>query len=215
MQSILRRAGWALAGALAIGVIAVAARGAHGGPLDPPGTPGPTMLSLDHLPPDWMLKLSAANGCSSQRFECVMLRVICNPNCHFNFEGVLDHETGLVWQRDLTGTQTGRTWSQAVTDCLNFQGGAKYGWRLPTMAEAASLIDPNVVGPAVSFPPGAPFINVPSVPWYWTATQDFSNGNGRDVFAVYYLSGNGTPGFVIADSVGGSPYGAMCVRGAE
>ena len=42
MRTIFGRAGWAVAGALALAIVAMVARGAAGGPLDPPGTPGPT-----------------------------------------------------------------------------------------------------------------------------------------------------------------------------
>jgi len=215
MRSMMHRVPWAVAGALAIAVLAVAARDVSGGPLDPPGPPGPTMQTLDEMPPDWMLKLSSQSGCSSERFDCVMLRVVCNPNCHAEWDGVLDHETGLVWQRDLGNWNGNLSWEQAMSACFNFRGGDRMGWRLPTLAEGASLLDPNVNGPSESsLPPGHPFVNLPQALWAWTSTRYLvSDGTNNDAYAIYYRSAGFTPGFALP-SGGIGYFGAWCVRGA-
>lgn len=51
MGKIMQRAGWAVAGALALAVLALAARAVQGGPLDPPGAPGSTLRRLADLVP--------------------------------------------------------------------------------------------------------------------------------------------------------------------
>lgn len=43
------------------------------------------------------------------------------------------------------------------------------GWRLPTLQELASLVDPNNHGGNPDLPPGQPFSNVQSSN-YWSAT---------------------------------------------
>ncbi len=218
MRFVAGRGVWALAGALAIAVLAAAARDARGGSLDPVGTPGPTMQSLDQMPPDWMFTLSAQSGCGSARFECVMSRVICNPNCHFAWEGVLDRETGLVWQSDLANWNAALSWEGAMSACLNYRGGGRAGWRLPTLGEASSLLDPTVIGPSESsLPPGHPFTSLPVALWVWTSSwYEVVDGSGDDVYMVYYRAPGFVPGFALGTGGGGGgSTGAWCVRGAS
>lgn len=73
---------------------------------------------------------------------------------------VLDHETGLVWERDPSLTTA--TWNSAVPSCLGATTSGRMGWRLPTMAEMRSLIDNGV------FPAGSPFLDASAN--FWTAT---------------------------------------------
>jgi len=49
--------------------------------------------------------------------------------------------------------------------------GGQKGWRLPSIVELMSLIDPAVAVPGPTLPPGHPFTNVLSS-GYWTATTD-------------------------------------------
>ncbi|HKA41023.1 MAG TPA: DUF1566 domain-containing protein [Burkholderiales bacterium] len=60
---------------------------------------------------------------------------------NWNSEAVLDRETGLVWQRSPVGH--GR-WNVASSQCLLAKTGGRVGWRLPTVNELASLLDPSV-----------------------------------------------------------------------
>ena len=46
--------------------------------------------------------------------------------------------------------------------------GNRKGWRLPSIQELASLIDPTVPPPGPTLPPGHPFSNVQVN--YWSAT---------------------------------------------
>jgi len=80
---------------------------------------------------------------------------------------VLDKETGLVWEQSPdTGTPT---WFNALTHCYTRTVGGRLGWRLPTIEELASLIDPNNPTGNPDLPPGHPFDNVQSSD-YWSAT---------------------------------------------
>ena len=81
-------------------------------------------------------------------------------------EGVLDKDTGLVWQKSpLTDLMP---WPSARAHCLNYIVEGRKGWRVPSVNELASLVDPTIGGPAL--PAGHPFIGVQSL-IYWSATQ--------------------------------------------
>ncbi|MBI4481580.1 MAG: DUF1566 domain-containing protein [Acidobacteria bacterium] len=99
-------------------------------------------------------------------------RVINNPGRFkvlddFNNEAVLDRETGLVWERTpVRGLR--QVWFRAVTHCYFKSVGSRKGWRLPTIEELSSLVDPMQSDPAL--PPGHPFDNVQTHTNYWSAT---------------------------------------------
>jgi len=91
---------------------------------------------------------------------------------NMNSEAVLDRETGLVWERSpLTTTYS---WTGARFQCTSrtigsTTGERRKGWRLPSVHELASLVDPNNTGGNPDLPPGNPFTNVQSNN-YWSAT---------------------------------------------
>ena len=101
-------------------------------------------------------------------------------------EAVLDRETGLVWERDtklFNGSAFTYTWKEANSFCYMKYVAYRAGWRLPTIYELSTLLDPSN-DPAL--PEGHPFTNVQSG-YYWSSTprrtQDsfawavnFSNG---------------------------------------
>ena len=127
------------------------------GVLDPPGPPGPTMKTLAEIPPTWSLALDATNGgpdgCNSARFTCVL-----------GATGVLDNETGLVWQRAPLNL-FGQGWEDSRRSCAGSSQGSRGGWRLPSLTELTSLL--------VDLPPEAPFQVFPvgsTVP-YWSMTK--------------------------------------------
>jgi hypothetical protein len=141
---------------------------ASAGDLEPPGPPGPTMKSLDEIPPTWSRVLPAddgdSEGCNSSRFECVA-----------NREWVLDHQTGLVWQRQVIVASPPYNWAFART-CVFFHDG---GWRLPSVFELGSLrANPIVVAPdPLGLPPGHPFLiaTTSSGLDFWTMTTSASD----------------------------------------
>ncbi len=115
---------------------------------------------------------------------------------------VLDRETGLVWEQSpSTGTDD---WIGAQIHCNQLTVGNRKGWRLPTIQELASLIDPTRSIP--SLPIGHPFSNVQSSR-YWSATTAVFNGT----FAWVVVFDVGVVG--LGDK-GGNDY-AWCVRGGQ
>jgi hypothetical protein len=127
--------------------------------------------------PAWSQKLVCAVG------NCPRFIVLLD----WNSEAVLDRETGLVWER--SPSTTTRTWLNAQIHCNPKTVGNRKGWRLPTIQELASLIDPSVAFPGPTLPAGHPFSNVQqSFNNYWSATTvasltgfawavNFSGGN--------------------------------------
>jgi hypothetical protein len=157
MRSLSSRFGWMLSGVLALFVVATLVDVVESGPLDPSGPPGSTLQRIADVPPSWHQILPADNGpsCSSARFECVLFGT-----------AVLDHETGLVWQRTVAGDAT--SWGDAVFLCEVFVTGERYGWRLPSHQELRTLVDVS----ADHLPDGHPFGGVltASPDTFWTSS---------------------------------------------
>jgi hypothetical protein len=84
---------------------------------------------------------------------------------NMNNQAVLDRETGLVWEQ--SPSTSFFNWWNASDHCVVLSKGGRKGWRLPTIQDLASLIDPTTANP--SLPSGHPF-NVPSS-YYWSATS--------------------------------------------
>lgn len=126
----------------------------------------------------------------------------------FNNEAVLDRETGLVWEQTpqtstvLWGGNDGARWA-----CVNKNVGGRKGWRLPSIPELASIIDPanaNTNG-IPTLPTGHPFINVQSA-FYWSATA-FADD---PMFAWVVWFGNG----YVSNNNKSYSYHVWCVRGS-
>jgi len=168
------------------------------GSLEPPsnavdqsGNPVPTMKTLDHIPPTWSQKLPC-DTTACPRFEIVM-----------DGTAVLDKETGLVWLK--CPYNFNNNWDYAEYYCNGANFGGRRGWRLPTMQELASLVDPTQTNPAL--PIGHPF---DCVAWsfYWSATASAS-----DTSRVWGVNiGNGLRD--IHDKANTSYY-FWCVRGGQ
>ena len=159
------------------------------GSLDPTAAPAPTMKTLDEIPPTWSQTLTA-----SQRFVVVL-----------GGTGVLDKETGLVWTKN-ANSWGAETMASATLDCYSMSLGSRMGWRLPTMEELASLIDPTQSNPAL--PSGHPFTS-PQSNFYWSAT---TSATGSTHALGVNLSANGS--MVIAPKTSAVGY-VWCVRGGK
>jgi len=136
---------------------------------------------------------------------------------NFNGQAVLDRETGLVWERSPESTR--RNLRQAASACHNKAVGGRKGWRLPSITELSSLVDPGQAGPAL--PAGHPFTNVQfNVPIfqvvYWSSSSFPEEvGGGLSLFtataATEILSFR--DGAVGVASSQASSLLAWCVRG--
>ena len=130
---------------------------------------------------------------------------------NMNNEAVLDRETGLVWDR--SPVPQGFSWSSAVSTCVARKTGNRFGWRLPTVNELASLFDPSATN--VPFlPSGHPFNGLPTGSTsFWTVTPgtDTEAAGHRN---VGYTLGIGGPSFSVSHvSADTFALGVWCVRG--
>ena len=75
----------------------------------------------------------------------------------FGGAAVRDNETGLVWEQSPEAKT--ENWSGARFHCTRLTTGGRKGWRLPSVHELASLVDPSVA-PGPTLPAGHPFTNV-------------------------------------------------------
>lgn len=91
----------------------------------------------------------------------------------FGNAAVLDKNTGLVWERSPATTSI--VWNNAGPNarinCADKAVGGQKGWRLPSLPELASLVDPSVGPPGPTLPPGHPFLNVQSN-FYWSTSTN-------------------------------------------
>ena len=159
------RLGWMALGIAVLYGFSAMAGVVSGGSLDPPGPVGSTMKSLADVPPSWHQILDSSNGdvneCNSTRFTCV-----------FGGQGVLDNETGLVWEQTPIWSGTD-TWANAQTLCTSDPRGGRYGWRLPSAAELLTLKDSNTLA-LVSPNPFAGVVDN----GFWTATEGPDDPSG-------------------------------------
>lgn len=188
--------GLAILGALALGSGPVRAQCV---PYLLQSAPGPYYAT-----PSWDQKFSA-----TERFLCLS---------DWNNEAVLDRETGLVWQRSPDSTKQDDVWVNATFGCHNLGSGGstfggtlpagnRLGWRLPSVEELASLVDPTQNNPAL--PPGHPFQGIQNDK-YWTATTD--EGTATQAYTVDFTTPDSLVGRIFATLKTGQHL-YWCVRG--
>ncbi len=146
------------------------------------------VIELSGVPPNWDKALPA-----TERF--VVLAA-------FNNDAVRDNNTGLVWEKSPRPAPV--TWNGARFSCINKNVGGQKGWRLPSIPDLASLIDPSVAPPGPTLPLSHPFHNIQPA-GYWSATT--SAEDSSDAWFVYFGIG-----FVDHDSKTHTGH-AWCVRG--
>lgn len=143
---------------------------------------------VEAAPPAWSQKIAGAS-----RFNLVL-----------DNAAVLDRETNLVWEK--SPDTTTRNWPSALYFCNDRSVGGRKGWRLPTIQELASLVDPNNPGGNPDLPPGHPFSNVQSS-GYWSATSNARSPG--DAWFVYLVDG------VVGLSGQGEALYGWCVRSEQ
>ena len=104
----------------------------------------------------------------------------------FTNDAVLDKETGLIWEK--APQTTSAKWSVARRTCIEKSIGGQKGWRLPSLEELASLVDPSVAPPGLALPPGHLFLAVRSAV-YWSATRVGEDPRGS--WGVHFGLGGG------------------------
>ena len=154
-------------GALALAGLILAGHGsteASAGQEIPADLPGVTQNGTNALP-------------SGQRF--VILPTFKN-------DAVLDKKTGLVWEKSPDTTSV--RWTVARRMCMEKSVGGQKGWRLPSLEELASLVDPSVTPPSLALSSGHPFLAIRSAV-YWSSTRPGEDPNGS--WGVHFGLGGG------------------------
>ena len=134
---------------------------------------------------------------SAERFEKVL-----------GGEAVLDRETGLVWELN-TDVDVTHTWDGAVMHCYGATIGGRKGWRLPTISELLTLVEPLNNDPATQ---ENVFSNIQygqddNRNGYWSSTNKL-NGS-TDAMLVRFSDG------LLLTNVKSSDYYVRAVRSAE
>ena len=128
----------------------------------------------------------------------------------FGGAAVRDNETGLVWERTPATIPT--AWKFGRFECASRTTGNRKGWRLPSVHELASLLDPSPGVTPPLLPPGHPFTTgttgVQSA-IYWSATIIKANPSTSNAWGVDLSNGQVTD---VGDGVVNS-YRNWCVRG--
>lgn len=145
-------------------------------------------IDLSGVPSNWDKALPA-----SQRF--VLL-------ASFRNDAVRDNNTGLVWEKSPQAATA--TWNGARYTCINKNVGGQKGWRLPSITDLASLIDPSVADPGPTLQSGHPFHNIQPA-GYWSATTSAEDPSNA-WFAYFGM------GFVESDSKAKTGH-VWCMRG--
>jgi hypothetical protein len=175
----------------------------------PPDNPGiPYQAILDKL--DQVL--AALTGAAGQNNHTLRWDTNNASNSRFTtaFPGaVLDKNTGLVWEQ--APGDTFRVWEKvspapegAINYCVNKQVGGTRGWRLPSVAELASVQDPTLAAP---FVPASVFTGVQSTNYWSASTHSAVITLGIEAWGVGFGTGNVIHFNKLANLL------AWCVRG--
>ena len=135
------------------------------GNLEPSGTPGPTMKTLDDI-----YKSVAPLPTGFVLCETNTRFAVCDegsPTEDFD-DVVLYRATGLMWVRNAILEK--KAWEGAIDYCDSLSLGRKTDWRLPTIEELTSLSGPFPSEHHPALPVGHPFVNVQSS-IYWSSTS--------------------------------------------
>lgn len=121
-------------------------------------------------------------------------------------QGVLDKETGLVWEQ--SPTLENFTWEDAQFHCNTLIKGNRMGWRLPALQELESLVDPSVSFPGIALPNGSPF-DIGGWVDFWSSTT-----YAAVTTSAWFVAFNGS-GVIGPANKSVIVLGAWCVRGGQ
>ena len=189
-----KRSKW-LSGVGGVALIGCLALVAYGGGIGPAAAHDHNQRQNNHLNPfkqillkldEVLLKLNGTSGGDAEgnyttRWDANMASASrFTVLAEFNGAAVRDNNTGLVWEQMPTMTFS---WIDARSHCLNKPVGGTRGWRLPSVVELTSLIDPSLLPPYV---PGV-FTGVTGI--YWAATS-LAEGGSINKFSVSFTDGS-------------------------
>lgn len=138
---------------------------------------GLVLASISASLPAFAMELGSKGDTPTQHWD---MRFIVLTE--FNNEAVRDNKTGLIWERSPRLDMY--DWDRANERCLASNTSGRKDWRVPTVQELNSLIDPSSTD--VKLPEGHPFNNVePAI--YWSATKP--QGNATYALFVNFSSG--------------------------
>jgi hypothetical protein len=128
--------------------------------------------------PSWDQKLVCSTAANCPRFIVLT---------DWASQAVLDRETGLVWQQ--TPNPASQPWSEATLTCIGQSTGGRMGWRLATVQELLSLLDPTAGAlSSPGLPPGHPFGGSLSEQSFWSATQSDDVSSTASKYVVFVAS---------------------------
>lgn len=135
---------------------------------------------------------------------------------NFSSDAVLDRETGLVWSRRTVNELSAVV--GATSACSSLVIGNRMGWRLPTIAELQSLVDPAVpiTLSVPRLPAGHPFLlssQSALFPYLTAETLFFANGATNQVFR--WVVNLALGGAAATPTTTTERYGVLCVRGDD
>lgn len=110
---------------------------------------------------------------------------------------VFDKETGLVWERSPGGNTRTGLGGAIVYSTTRIVGGRK-GWRLPTIEELLSLVDPQTTNPTL--PTGHPFVNVKLDYYYWSLTRGLPTSVDQNLVWGYDFGNADTGCILVAEA---------------
>jgi len=108
-------------------------------------------------------------------------------------DAVFDKETGLVWERQPNSSR--REWDASIVFSYSQAIAGRKGWRLPTIEELLSLVDPTTSNPTLPF--GHPFLNIQTDYFFWSSTLGMS---APPTYAWGYNFGSGDTSNVLKTS---------------
>jgi hypothetical protein len=115
---------------------------------------------------------------------------------------VTDCNSGLIWQQGDDQNDSGRTWREALDYCAGLELAGHHHWRLPTIEELRTLVDPGRSDPTINtryFPDCYSY-------HYWSSSTSATNPDDAWLVAFYFGHAHWYPKDVVFCYV-------RCVRG--